>query len=221
VVPLAASVLSAWGMLNTDLRVELMRSLAQTRGVDIAGLSAAFAEMEQEGYQRIGGLAAEIDVRRSADMRYGEQVFEITVPLDGLDWTGADGAAAIEEAFHRRHEALYTYALRDRDVVLVNARASVVRRLPPAPRTLQPERSAALPTTHRRAYIGNWSEVPVFDFGALGAGQWIAGPAIVEAETTTVLLRPDDSGHFDRRGWLAIEVGQQLLQPQEQSRATA
>ena len=35
-VPLAASVLSAWGMLNTDLRVELSRSQAQAGGLDTA-----------------------------------------------------------------------------------------------------------------------------------------------------------------------------------------
>ena len=36
VVPVAASVLSAWGMLNTDLRVELTRSQGQLKGIDTA-----------------------------------------------------------------------------------------------------------------------------------------------------------------------------------------
>ncbi len=35
-VPVAASVLSAWGMLNTDLRVELSRSQGQIGGIDTA-----------------------------------------------------------------------------------------------------------------------------------------------------------------------------------------
>ena len=37
-MPVAASVLSAWGMLNTDLRVELSRSQGQSGEIDTAGL---------------------------------------------------------------------------------------------------------------------------------------------------------------------------------------
>ena len=40
VVPVAASVLSAWGMLNTDLRIELSRSQSQTHGIAVDALRA-------------------------------------------------------------------------------------------------------------------------------------------------------------------------------------
>ena len=93
VVPVAASVLSAWGMLNTDLRIELARSQTQTHGIDVAALQAAFAAMEREGRARLGWFDGEVMVRRSADMRYGEQVFEIAVPLDAMDWDAPDLAA--------------------------------------------------------------------------------------------------------------------------------
>ncbi len=209
VVPLAASVLSAWGMLNTDLRVELMRSLPAAReqaGFDLAGLQAAFAEMEREGRERLGEFGTEVVLRRSADMRYGEQVFEISVPLDGLDWDNPDLADDIEAAFHARHEALYTYALRDQDVVLVNARASVIGRLPGAGPPVTTDRPLSAAKATRRVFLGGWRDVPVFDFGTLGAGQRIAGPAIIELDTTTVLLRTGDAATFDRRGWLDLSV---------------
>ena len=38
-----------------------------------------------------------------------------------------------KDAFHAAHERLYTYSLRDQDVVLVNAGVSVIGRLPTAP----------------------------------------------------------------------------------------
>jgi N-methylhydantoinase A len=212
VVPLAASVLSAWGMLNTDLRIELLRSLPQGGGIDAAVVRAAFAEMEREGRSRLGWFGGEIEIRRSADMRYGEQVFEIAVPLDGLDWESSALAANIEAAFHRRHEALYTYSMRGQDVVLANARASVVGRLhlsrsagEVAARSAAGE-SAARPKAQRPIYLGAWLEVPVLDFSTLGVGQEIAGPAIVESDTTTVLLRRGDHGQFDQRGWLDVTV---------------
>jgi len=209
VVPVAASVLSAWGMLNTDLRIELMRSQSQTHGIDVAALREAFAGMEREGRARLAWFDGAVTVRRSADMRYGEQVFEIAVALDGLDWEAPeDLAGRIEAAFHRAHEALYTYASPDQDVVLVNARASVTGRLPAAAggaTVAAPE--PASPKGRRRAWLGGWTELPVFDFAALGADQTLAGPAIVESDTTTVLLRAGDAARFDARGWLDMAVG--------------
>ncbi len=208
VVPLAASVLSAWGMLNTDLRVELSRSQTQRSGIDICALQAAFAAMDREGRERLGWFDGEVTVRRSADMRYGEQVFEIAVPLDAMDWSSPTLGADIEAAFHARHAALYTYSLPDQDVVLVNARASVVGRLPPASGVSAGGGTARVAAkSHRRVHLGTWTDVPVFDFATLGAGQALAGPAIVESDTTTVLLRTGDAARYDVRGWLDITVG--------------
>ena len=137
----------------------------------------------------------------------GQQVFEIAVPLDGLDWDAPDLAAAIEAAFHQAHETLYTYALRDQDVVLVNARLSVVGRLPATPGVSAGGAAApAAPKGRRRIFAGGWRTVPVYDFTALAADQIVAGPAIVESDTTTVLLRAGDSARYDARGWLDVAV---------------
>jgi N-methylhydantoinase A len=34
----------------------------------------------------------------------------------------------------------------------------------------------------------------------------VAGPAIIESDTTTVLLRPGDAARFDVRGWLDVRI---------------
>jgi N-methylhydantoinase A len=207
VVPLAASVLSAWGMLNTDLRIELSRSKGQTGGIDTAGLQAAFAAMKTEGRARLAWFDGEVALHQSADMRYGEQVFEIPVPLDGIDWQSGTLAADIADSFHAAHERLYTYALRDQDVVLVNARLSVIGRLPPVEAAISRKPgAAAVPKAERPIYLDGWITVPVFDFPALGADQAVSGPAIIESDTTTVLLRPQDTARFDPRGWLDIAI---------------
>jgi N-methylhydantoinase A len=213
VVPVAASVLSAWGMLNTDLRIELMRSQSQTRGIDPDALRAAFADMEREGRERLSWFDGEVVTRRSADMRYGEQVFEIAVDLDGMDWEAVDLAERIEAAFHSAHAALYTYSLRDQDVVLVNARLSVVGRLASVPDSVGVARMIAAPNSRRRIWLHGWAEVPVFDFGALTADQVLNGPAIVASDTTTVLLRVGESARFDARGWLTLDVRDKSAQP--------
>ena len=208
VVPVAASVLSAWGMLNTDLRVELTRGQGQLHGIEVEALKASFTDMEKEGRARLSWYDGQVVALRSADMRYGEQVFEIAVPLHDLDWGSPTLAQDIGEAFHRAHEALYTYALRDQDVVLVNARVSVIGRLPAAPSASSSATAAPVEAKgNRRVHLGGWTEIPVFDFLALAADQTVSGPAIVESDTTTVLLRSSDRARFDRRGWLDVTVG--------------
>src|SRR5581483_7553910 len=128
VIPRVAAVLSAWGMLATDLRYELVRThVGEVQQVGAAALRALFAEMEAEGRAR---LAAAFDgparVQRSLDMRYGEQIFEIPVPLDGVDVEAADLLEQVVARFHRRHEELFTYSAPDQEVVVVNARLAVI-----------------------------------------------------------------------------------------------
>ncbi len=207
IVPIAAPVLSAWGMLTTDLRVELSRSMPQSGGIDVAALKAAFAEMEAEGRLRLGWFEGPIEVRRSADMRYGEQVFEVSVSLDGVAWDGVRAVGEIEVRFQRRHEALYTYSLPDQEVVLVNARMAVIGQLPDVSATGVGDRPEAAPRGHRRIYLADWVEVPVFDFERLAPDQRIAGPAAIESEATTVLVRPGDAARFNSRGWVEITIG--------------
>lgn len=210
IVPRLAAVLSAWGMLASDLRYELARThIGDASRLSAEALRRIYQEMEDEGRSRLAQtrFEGEVRVHRSADMRYGEQIFEIPVDLDGIDWSGADLVQAMAEAFHARHEALYTYALRDQEAVLVNARVAVIGALPALPsEPPRPATAASAPRSHRRAHLGTWQDVPMFDFDALAAGQTVAGPAIVESSTTTVLLRAGDRAEVTELGWLDIAV---------------
>ena len=209
-VPVFAAGLSAWGMLHTDLRYEMARSELGAGGVpgDDA-LRAIWAGLEAEGRARVAAwFGGAIETRRAADMRYGEQVFEIPVPLDGVAWEAPGLAGRVTEAFHARHRALFTYALQGEEVVLVNARLAVIGRLPPMPAAAAAAAVApAAPLATRRARLsGAEQALPVFGFAALAAGQVVRGPAIVESDTTTVLLLPGDAARMDARGWLDIAL---------------
>ena len=201
---------SAWGMLASDLRYEMVRThIGDASALDADDLDALYREMETQGRARLAEAAfeGEIRCRRSADMRYGEQIFEVEVPLDDVDWSGPDPIAAIADAFHARHEALYTYALRDQEAVLVNARLAVIGRLPAVP--AEPALAQGSPAARgavRRVYLGNWHELSVHHLDTLVPGQRIEGPAIVESATTTVLLRTGDAARTTPHGWLDIEI---------------
>lgn len=140
-------------------------------------------------------------------MRYGEQVFEIAVGLDGVDWTQVDPLPQIVERFHRRHEELYTYSLPDQETVLVNARVAVTGILAELPQEpALPETPPATPGSERRIYLEDWAFAPVYDFDALAPGETIAGPAIVEGTMTTVLLHRDERAGVTPLGWLDIGI---------------
>ncbi|HLW46919.1 MAG TPA: hydantoinase/oxoprolinase family protein [bacterium] len=189
------------------------------------------------------GAGLHLDVVRSLDLRYGEQIFEIDVPLDGIALEDAGLIERILERFHKRHEELYTYSAPDQEVVLVNARLAVIGRLASLPvepalepsaapirasrpaggsslsdpdaaaRTAsgarRPPRDAPAPAT-RRVYLQGWREVPVHAWHGLAPGAQIDGPAIVESEATTVLLRPRERAAVTPHGWLDVDVGVSL-----------
>lgn len=210
IVPTVASVLSAWGMLTSDLRYEVSRTHygagSRISAVEVRNL---FGELEGQASNRLRAwFDGPISIERSAEMRYGEQVFEIDVPLDGLDWASGDLIDRIEDRFHRRHEELYTYASPGQEVVFVNARVAAVGAVSSSGPKAEPVRSSepCRPFATRQAFFGAWREVPVYAFDALKPGQSLAGPAIIEAETTTVLIDDGDRVTVNGLGWLDITL---------------
>jgi N-methylhydantoinase A len=210
VVPRVAAVLSAWGMLATDLRYEVVRThIGDVRKVGAATLRRVFAAMEGDGRRRLGrAFAGPVRIERSVDMRYGEQIFEVRVSLDGVDVGASDLMNEVVERFHRRHEELYTYSLRDQEPVLVNARLAVVGELPALPEEPPvPSRAPGGPRSRRRVYFGRaFAETPVYDLETLAPNQTIDGPAVVEAATTTAFLRAGDRATITPLGWLDIRL---------------
>ncbi|MET7246285.1 hydantoinase/oxoprolinase family protein [Methylobacterium sp. EM32] len=209
IVPTVASVLSAWGMLASDLRYEVSRThVGERAAVDDDGLRAIFSDLEAQATARLREwFDGPLRVERSAEMRYGEQVFEVDVALDDLAWDAPALVARVHEQFHARHEELFTYASRDQEVVFVNARVAVVGTVAVPPvqaAALSP--SPAAPVAERRAYFGGWRPVPVYRIEGLAPGMTITGPAIVEAETTTVIAGAGDVVTVDRHGWLDVRL---------------
>ena len=209
IVPRVASVLSAWGMLGTEFRLEAIRShVGDTGELDLDALRALYDEMEAGGRARVRDWTkGAIQSRRTAEMRYGEQVYEIDVPLDGVDFDSPALADELKRTFEARHEELYTYSLADQDPVLINARVTTAGALPAPP--VEPEAprgKPVAPIAAREIFLGEWLEAPVYDFDTLASGQALAGPAIVESDTTTVLLRPGDEATTTPERWLDIRL---------------
>jgi N-methylhydantoinase A len=211
IVPTAASVLSAWGMLTSDLRYEVSSThYGAGQRITPAEVRNIFDGLERQAAGRLKSwFSGEVIIERSAEMRYGEQIFEIDVALNDLDWASDDIVDRIEERFHHRHEELYTYASPDQEVVFVNARVAAIGIIPKGANASRNESalSACVPSGKRKAFFGAWQEVPVYALERLKPGHMIDGPAIVEAETTTVVIAAGDQITVNDQGWLDIKLG--------------
>lgn len=212
VVPTVASVLSAWGMLTSDLRYEVSRThYAAGRRISAAEVRGLFAQLQSEAVGRLRSwFAGAVGVELSAEMRYGEQIYEIDVPLDDLDWDAADLVEQIERRFHRRHEELYTYSSPGHEVVFVNARVAAVGQVAPRGEasSLASSSAACVPRATRWAFFGQWREVPVYSLESLAPSQSLQGPAIIEAETTTIVVNAGDEVKVNQLGWLDIRLAE-------------
>ena len=212
IVPRTAAVLSAWGMLATDLRYEVSRThIGDTGSLKAGDVREVFSEMELEGRSRLKeAFDGDVSISRSADMRYGEQIYEVDVSLDDVDFNDDDLMKSISDRFHKRHEELFTYSLPDQDAVLVNGRLAAIGGLPDLPQEPKTEaRAASGHRTTRKIFLAGWVDAPVFNLEELVPSQEIEGPAIIESSTTTIVLRSDDKAEVTDNLWLNILVGKQ------------
>jgi N-methylhydantoinase A len=64
------------------------------------------------------------------------------------------------------------------------------------------------PKSHRAVYLGksNHPQVPIYDGASFGAGAKVAGPAVIELPTTTILLQPKQIATTDEHGNFLVET---------------
>jgi N-methylhydantoinase A len=211
ILPKLASGLCAFGQIISDVKYNFMAtSPARLEGNEVYGrLNRLFQEIEADGIAHLeadGFTRDRIDVRRSLDMRYVGQVHECTVEIGGFE-IDAQTIEQVKDGFHRRHEELYTYAERHNAVEVVNIESTLYGRIdkPKPPRLAKGGNlKAALKGTRALVFSGDGGSLPasVYDGGKLGAGDRVAGPAVIEEVTTTIVIDPGwqaelhDSGSY-------------------------
>lgn len=213
VVPVHQSVLSALGMLMTDVMYTRNTTrLVAAAFCDAATVSSLYREIETSLLADLSSDGIEpADVRfvRSCDMRYHGQAYEVSVavPLDGDD--GVDLAALIG-AFHREHRRLYGAASEDEAVDLVNYRVVAFGKVEKAALDRLPQgRRPASPRGWRNACFGIDAvarNCPVYDRASLAPGQRISGPALIEEPGATAVVNPGYDFEIDAYGNIICTV---------------
>ncbi len=196
VLPPNAGVGSAVGFLLAPMKYELVRShLMAVAGFDAVRAQSLLMELEQEGRAMVsagqpdGG--AGYRVARRAYMRYVGQGHEVLVELPG---TPLDGQveAELRQRFEARYLALYGRVIPGAQIevvtwtVTLTGATAPVHPLPDVARG----RPAVRHGTRRllREGGGQYEEVPVFWRPRLQEGEHFRGPALLDDESTTLLL---------------------------------
>lgn len=138
----------------------------------------------------VGDRASEWREQVSADIRYADQAYDITITLTLDREATLDIVPDLQERFHVDHHRLYGFDLRDSHLEfrrLVFSEIGVCHR-PPV--RVQPAR-AGLGRPDRDLYLdGVRHRARIIDRDALQPGDRATGPAIVEQADTTIVVPP-------------------------------
>jgi N-methylhydantoinase A len=211
IVPQEPGTLCARGMLLTDVSFDFVRSLiaaATPQSWETAReLFAAMCAEAEQWLQQERVAVRDRSFRCHIDARYEGQNFEVVVALERFDTE----LARFLSDFALAHQREYGYSLEGRPVEIVNCRLQAVGAVPKAP-LVDYTSGAALASAlagSRTVYFGSghgWLETPVYARSRIAARERVAGPAVIEEMSSTVVLAPGSHASIDAQGNVVVSL---------------
>jgi N-methylhydantoinase A len=199
IAPRESSVLCAFGMLLSELKHDFVRTfVARLESADWPRLLAMIDDMAREGERQLSEERVAEARRRSEvklDCRYIKQYHEVSFRVRREEIAKGD-TQAIARAFHAEHNRLYGYSLEGENtpIEIINVRVQAVGGIDPPGYREEPYAGAspqAAAKGARAVYLpesNDFREVPVYDGHRLKHGNRIAGPSMIEEETTAIFV---------------------------------
>jgi N-methylhydantoinase A len=206
-----ASVWSAVGVAMADIARTYEQAVHLAAPLANSVVASVFDELEARARADLSATEAPLTITRTAEMRYGLQVFEVesAVPAGNLrsDQAMHEMVDNFERAYADRYGAGSGY--REAGVILsaLRVEARVEQPRPSLSRPLPSD--PAGPTGTRSVYwyeLESAIDTSVYAVPALAPGTRIDGPAIVECPDTTVVVRPGQFLTADEWGNLIVEL---------------
>ncbi len=217
-IPPFAGVYSALGLLTVDLKIDFTKFFKVMIGDPshasfneiLDGFADLMARAEAWFYE-VQVPPESRCIRRSLDMRYRHQNYEIIVPIQDSDQT----VAQLVNKFHHRHKIRYGHAMVGEPVEIVNLRLEAIGQLPrPQLKELSVSGGDASKAirTQREIWFsgaGAFTECPVYDWNLLFPAAELPGPAIIEQPKATIVIPPSNNAQVDQFNNLLITVKEQ------------
>ena len=206
-------VFSAWGMLLTDLRHDLIATNVMKINEGAVGhINDTFKDLDEKIikiFERDEKVSREeVLISHHTDMRYKGQEHVVKVPIEEK-LVDIENLGKIIERFHSYHEREYSFKLPGSQVEITNfhvvgisqrekpAITEVEKRLTPTGNAVREYRSVFL--------NGDHSTLPVYDRRNIPVNIRIDGPAIIEDPTSTALVLASQEFLNDNYGNVIIK----------------
>jgi N-methylhydantoinase A len=210
IIPPGPGVLCAYGDATTRVRNEasrtFVRRFADTSDVEVLGILEELGDSAARALDEEGVPRADQSTLYQIDLRYAGQGMRLTVEMTPDEYSGG-GLAELGRRFDDTHEQLFTFSL-EAQRELYNLRAVVQGRENLArAEKLRPGDDDGAAAVYEQSSIfvdGRDHPAKIYDRSGLGAGDRIAGPAVVIEMDSTTLILPDHVGEVDSVGNILI-----------------
>ena len=211
IIPPIPGGFSALGLVATDLKRDYVKThYTALDSADPATVGAVYAEMEESGREML--RAAKVPesqwaLERGADLRYSRQAYELTIPAQAGP-VSADTLSDLAAQFHDKHRLTYGHANPDEAIQLVNLRLTAIGKLESLDLRQTSNENAAAQKRSRAVWFKRSGriECTIYDRDGIGAVDTIAGPAVIEAIDTTIVVPPGWTASPSARGHIIMEA---------------
>jgi N-methylhydantoinase A len=227
VIPPSPGLMSALGLLATDLEHEYTTPFAQELdSVDAGEMDNALRQLESRGRQELareGVSRAAMEFRRSVDMRYVGQSYELAVRLREGRFD-RDGREALTAQFHDEHDRAYGFKAPGERIETVAVRVTAVGRIvKPTLRVIDGSADldgANAVKEYRPVYFREapgFVDCSIYDRYRLGAGTAVRGPAVIEEADSATVIHPGYRATTTDTGCLIIRRADRVCSPGHRS----
>lgn len=215
IIPTAASVFAAWGMLMTDMRHDYIQTkispISDADPKELNSMWDSLLSTAKEDFANQGVEEGNMVNIYFMDMRYAGQEHTVKVQVPKIPWDEKTKEEILER-FHNTHEHLYTYKLVGTPVEIVNLHLAANGRMEKVAMKEIPSHEGSSEVAlkeMRKVYFTEegFVDTPIYAREKLLSGAIISGPAIVEEVTSSTVVCSGQTLSVDKYGNLIIEMG--------------
>ena len=204
VIPAHAGVLSAWGMLQADYRVDLSASHSGLLGsLDQALLESLSEKLSNDAKTTLSiektGVSSH-EVSLAADLRYLGQEYTLTISIANFEEGWQD---TLKKNFDDAYLIRFGHCNEEEKVEMVNLRVTTIGYIQRIDHELTRAPENSSPISREQSWSGNdWADTPVYRRDSLPSNTPIDGPSMVlEPNATTYIphgwqMRLHELGHL-------------------------
>ncbi len=215
IIPPNPGLFSAYGLLTADFKSTFVDAVMKLMNeVDAKEVEKNFQKLELKGMRILERQCVpkgNMRFVRQLDLRYFGQSYELTVPATAPFTDNA--LRQVVESFHKKHKAVYGYAVRDEPVELVNVRLIAVGLVKKPRLKEQPLHGEDPPKevviARRKVFFeqhDDYVKTPIYEREKLNSGNVVEGPAVIEQYDATTVVYPRWKASVDKLGNLVLST---------------